>query len=90
MLLVSYDISCDKLRTRFSKFLSKYGIRVQYSLFEITNSKRVLDIIQTEVCTKFEKQFTQKDSVLILELNPRCNVTRFGYAKNDEKDLVIV
>lgn len=27
MLLVSYDISDDKLRTHFAKFLSKYGYR---------------------------------------------------------------
>ena len=89
MLLVSYDISCDKLRTRFAKFLSKYGSRLQYSLFEIKNSKRVLDIIQSEVRARFEKQFSQNDSILVLDLNPLCAITRFGYAKNNEHDLLI-
>jgi CRISPR-associated protein Cas2 len=42
MLIVSYDISNDKIRTRFAKFLSKFGYRLQYSIFEIKNSKRIL------------------------------------------------
>lgn len=37
MVLVSYDISDNKLRTKFSKDLSKYGFRLQYFLFQITN-----------------------------------------------------
>ena len=41
MLLVSYDISDDKLRTHFAKFLSKYGYRLQYSIFEISNSPKI-------------------------------------------------
>lgn len=90
MLLIAYDISCDKLRTRFAKFLSKFGVRLQYSLFEIKNSKRILEIIQTEVRAKFERYFSESDSVIVLELNPLCRITRFGYAKNDEKDLIIV
>jgi len=46
MLLVSYDISNDKLRTRFAKYLSKYGNRLQYSVFEIKNSDRIIEILQ--------------------------------------------
>ncbi len=42
MFLVVYDIADDKLRTRFSKYLSQYGRRLQYSVFEIANSDRVL------------------------------------------------
>ena len=30
MVLVSYDISDDKLRTKFARDLSKYGFRLQY------------------------------------------------------------
>ena len=35
MIVVSYDISDDKLRTKFSKYLSRFGHRLQYSVFEI-------------------------------------------------------
>ena len=37
MLLISYDISNDKIRTKFAKYLSKFGFRLQYSVFEISN-----------------------------------------------------
>lgn len=33
--LVTYDISDDRKRTEVSKCLSKYGVRVQLSCFEI-------------------------------------------------------
>ncbi|MDI9337547.1 MAG: CRISPR-associated endonuclease Cas2 [Alphaproteobacteria bacterium] len=90
MVLVSYDISDDKLRTKFSKYLEQYGGRIQYSLFEISNSERVLNNIIVEIKGRFEKKFTQKDSVLIFKLSATCTILRFGYAKNDETDLIIV
>ena len=35
MIIISYDISDTKLRTKFSKFLMKSGgIRLQYSVYE--------------------------------------------------------
>ncbi len=90
MLIISYDIADDKLRTRFSKFLSKYGGRLQYSVFEIRNSERVLENITTQITHYFEKRFSQTDSVMIFDLSKQCKITRYGYAKNDESDLVIV
>lgn len=90
MLLVSYDISNDKLRTRFSKYLSKFGHRLQYSVFQIRNSKRVLENIQTHINSRFEKEFSQSDSVIIFELSKQCKITKYGYAQNDETDLLII
>lgn len=90
MMLISYDISDDKLRTRFSKFLSKFGGRLQYSVFEIRNSERVLENISTQITCQFEKHFSQTDSVMIFDLSKQCKIKRFGYAKNDETDLLIV
>ncbi len=90
MLLVSYDISNDKLRTRFSKFLSKFGARLQYSLFEIRNSDRALENITVEIKYNFAKKFKQSDSVMIFEMSKTCKITRYGYAKNDETDLLII
>jgi CRISPR-associated protein Cas2 len=90
MLLISYDISNNKLRTRFSKFLSKFGYRLQYSVFEIKNSKRLLENIQAEIRKDFEKQFEETDSIIIFQMSQQCKITRYGYAKNDEKDLTII
>lgn len=90
MLLVSYDISNDKLRTRFSKFLSKFGARLQYSLFEIRNSDRALENITVEIQYNFSKKFKETDSVMIFEMSKTCKITRYGYAKHDETDLLII
>ena len=90
MILISYDIKDDKLRTKFSKYIKKYGYRVQYSVFEITNSKRMLDNIMSEIKSNFEKKFSQFDSVIIIETSENCKITKFGYAKNDDDDIIII
>lgn len=90
MILVSYDICDDKLRTRFSKDLAKFGFRLQYSLYEIRNSEHMLDNITTMIVNKYESCFSQKDSVMIIKLNPNCTIIKFGYAENEDKDFFIV
>lgn len=90
MILISYDISNDKLRNQFSKFIKKYGSRIQYSVFEITNSKRMLNNIMCEIKNKFEKKFTQADSVIIIETSENCKITKMGFAKNEESDIIII
>jgi CRISPR-associated protein Cas2 len=89
-LLITYDISNDKLRTQFSKFLCKFGGRLQYSVFEIRNSERILEVIQTKITHYFEKRFEQSDSVIIFTFNEHTKRINFGYAKNTETDLVIL
>jgi CRISPR-associated protein Cas2 len=89
-LLVAYDIADDKLRTRFSKFLSKFGRRIQYSLFELRNSERILNLVSLEIKAKYANKFTQSDSVIIFKMSTSCEQISFGYAKNDETDLIIL
>ncbi|PIQ69003.1 MAG: CRISPR-associated endonuclease Cas2 [Candidatus Taylorbacteria bacterium CG11_big_fil_rev_8_21_14_0_20_46_11] len=91
MIIASYDFSNDKVRTKFSKFLKKFGRKLQYSVYEIRNSDRVLQNIKKEVELKYKKKFSNADSVLVMELCERCkkNVCRYGYAVNDEKDVVV-
>ncbi len=90
MILISYDISNDKLRTKFSKYLSKYGHRLQYSVFQIENSNRILTNIVLDLENKFCKKFEQSDSVYIFNLSSSCKIKKYGYAKNEEKDIMIV
>lgn len=90
MILISYDIQNDKLRTKFSKYLQKFGYRLQYSVYEITNSKRMLANIMAEITNNFEKRFSQTDSVIVIETSENCKITKWGYAKNDEDDIIIV
>ena len=57
MLLISYDIANDKIRTKFAKFIKKYGRRIQYSVYEIFNSDRVIGNIMAEIEASFEPYF---------------------------------
>ena len=89
MLLVLYDIQSDRTRTQVSNFLKKFGRRVQYSVFEIRNSRRVIDNIKSEMDSNFAKKFTQGDSVLVYDVGDDSNILRFGYPKNEEYDLLL-
>ena len=89
MYLILYDIESDRLRTRFSKTLEKYGRRLQYSVFEIRNSPRILANIRAEIVNNFEKHFDHGDSVLVFSVPDTSCVGRFGYPVNEETDLVI-
>ena len=66
------------------------GHRLQYSVFQIDNSSRIIDNIIQDLKNNFEKKFTQEDSVMIFKLSSSCEIIRFGYAKNDEKDFFII
>ena len=89
MFLVLYDIQSDRLRTRFAKFLEKYGRRIQYSVFEVKNSQRILKNIEIEINTYFGKRFSQGDNVLIFQVGDDACIRRFGYPVNEENDLII-
>lgn len=90
ILRISYDISDDKKRTRFSRYLEKYGHRIQYSVFEIENSERILKNIMADIDNKFMRIFGQEDSVYVFKLSSSCEVVRYGYARNEENDLKII
>lgn len=63
---------------------------MQYSLFEIENSERILNNITADLDNKFLKTFDQTDSVYIIRLNNNCDITKYGYAKNEDCDILIV
>jgi CRISPR-associated protein Cas2 len=91
MLLVSYDFTNNKTRTKFSKFLKKFGRRIQYSVFEIRNSNRVLTNILQEIELVYKKQFENTDSIVIFPVCIACQkkIVRYGYAKNEESDVLV-
>ena len=85
-----YDISNDKVRTKFAKYLSKFGFRLQYSVFEITNSDTVLKNIEAEIKNTYMKTFTEEDSIIIFNLSETCKKTCYGYARNEEKQVFVI
>jgi CRISPR-associated protein Cas2 len=90
MFIVSYDFEDDRRRNRFSKLLKKYGRRLQYSVFEIKNSQRVLANIIKEIDLKYKPTFTKSDSIVIIYVCEGCKgkVRRYGYAENEEKEVL--
>ena len=92
MLIVAYDFAEDKKRTKFAKFLSKYGYRIQYSIFKIQNSKRILNNILSEIDHKYKKTFTSTDSIIVFDTCSACDkkVRRYGYAKNEDVDILFL
>lgn len=92
MLIVSYDFEDDRVRSRFSKFLEKYGRRIQYSVFQLRESERVLQNVLVEVELKYKKLFTGADSVVIFRVCEGCEkkVKRYGYAKREEEEVILI
>lgn len=90
MIIISYDISDDRKRAKFAKYIKRFGHMLQYSVYEIDNSERILNNIITDINNKFMKMFDQTDSVYIFQMSASCKIQKFGYAKNEDDDLLIV
>lgn len=90
MIIVSYDIANTKLRARFSKFLKKYGYRLQFSVYEIKNSDRILKNIMLEIESNFSKSFKESDSVIIFNMSATCEKISYGYQKHADQDFLFV
>jgi len=91
MILVSYDFEENRPRSKFSKFLKKFGRKLQYSVYEVRNSQRVLQNVLSEIELKYKKQFRNADSIIIVPVCEACKkkVVRYGYAVNEEKDVIV-
>lgn len=87
MIVVSYDIADDKLRNRFSKMLTKNGaIRLQYSVYEINNTKRIMDNLLVKI-DHYSKKFSAADSIIVFNVN-RDNLIKYGNAIHRDQDVV--
>lgn len=87
MLVISYDISDTKLRTRFSKMLMQNGaIRLQYSVYEVNNTNRVLENILIKI-DHFSKKFDGGDSVIVFDVSG-VRLKKYGNAIHRDVDLV--
>lgn len=89
MIIISYDITDDLIRGRFSRMLTKHGaIRLQYSVYEVTNTQRVI----SNLCTKIEsyaKHFNLSDSVIIFDIEKE-RLRKYGNAIHRDKDIVFL
>lgn len=87
-VVLSYDISSDKNRAAIFKLMKKYGLRVQYSVFEGELTEN--DIKQIK---KIADQFIEEtDSLRIYPICQGCkkNITIVGRGEVNEFPPVLV
>ena len=88
MLVISYDISDDKLRNKFAKMLTKNGaIRLQYSVYEVNNSNRVIDNLILKIEDEYSRRFEGGDSVIIFDVSA-VKLKKYGNAIHRDQDIV--
>jgi len=67
--VISYDITDDKRRNKVAKCLENYGIRVQYSVFEVICEEEIINKIISELNEIINPN---EDSVRIYLLCSNC------------------
>ena len=88
MLIISYDISDDKLRAKFAKSLKKQGaVRLQFSVYEVNNTLRVRENLKVRIENYYAKKFGGGDSVLIFETDEK-SVIKYGNAIHRDQELL--
>lgn len=88
MMIISYDIADDKLRSRFAKMLTKNGaVRLQFSVYEVNNTSQVIDNIIVKIEDVFSKCFSGADSVVVFDIG-NAKIQKFGNAIHRDKDVV--
>lgn len=87
MIIVSYDISDDKMRTNFSKMLKSNGaIRLQFSVYEVRNTKRIVDNLVAKI-EAYAKHFTADDSIILFDVDSD-KLTKYGNAIHRDQAVV--
>lgn len=87
MLVISYDISNTKLRTRFAKMLTKNGaVCLQYSVYEVNNTVREIENLMIKI-EQFSKKITGADSVIIFDVS-NVKLKKYGNAIHRDADIV--
>lgn len=87
MLVISYDISDTKLRTRFAKMLTKNGaIRLQYSVYEVNNTNRIIENLMIKI-EQFATKFDGADSVIVFDVSG-VKLKKYGNAIHRDVDIV--
>ena len=81
--LVTYDISNDKRRTKLSAVLDAYGVRVNYSVYEIEVNQTKFDKLLHEIELK-KLIFKKYDSLRFYHLCENCIPKSFEVANRED------
>ncbi len=87
-VLVIYDISSNKCRTKFANLLLGYGFRIQKSAFEAVITKSKLVKLQSEIPRYIDETV---DSVRLYKINGKGNVVTWGTTEDyNDEDIIII
>lgn len=86
-LVVTYDISDNKIRNRIYRILEKYGAWKQYSVFELD----ITAVQRVELEDEIKSEIESTDKVRIYSLCDRCvkNIADIGQKGPDKKSNII-
>lgn len=88
MIVISYDIKDDKIRNNFSKMIQKQGaIRLQYSVYEIVNTKRLFDNMLILIEDFISQYLTGADSIIIFDVSD-MKLRKYGNAIHRDQDVL--
>lgn len=75
------------MRSNFSKMLKENGaVRLQYSVYEVRNTKRIMDNLVAKIET-YSKHFTADDCVVIFDVDMN-KMSKYGNAIHRDKPVV--
>jgi len=86
LILIIYDISDNKRRTKFASFLKGYGFRVQKSAFEAHLNRKTYK----KLISNIPKQILPPDNVRVYKLNGTGEVTAWGKQEPELEDVIII
>jgi CRISPR-associated endonuclease Cas2 len=69
--MILYDISQPKLLQKLSRFLKRYGVRVQYSVFIVATDDERSRVVLKTLNLFYKPKLHYKDSIIILPLNDK-------------------
>ena len=77
----------QRSRRHFSKMLESNGaIRIQGSVYEIQNTKRIVDNIKIKI-EEFSKNFTMDDSIVVFDIDA-SKIRKYGNAIHRDEAIV--
>jgi len=79
--VVAYDIADDKRRKKISDILEGYGVRVNYSVFELEIDKKTLEGLKDELLTQVN---LKEDSIRFYHLCKNCAGKSFELCKRGD------
>ena len=56
----------------------------------VMDREHILNNIITDINNKWLKEFDQTDSVYVFKMGSSCQVEKYGYARNEDAELLII